>query len=245
MKHVPSADVPPCNNCHNLQKPSRGVGCPASLGHMRMLSHFQQRPCLRLTRSDARRRPGQRRVRRDDVWWHREHPQCHEGIPRLHAGCQRDPPPGDDHGGVGARGVRQAGATAGGTRGGTGSGNGEAPRAPGTTAQTPVRARTCLLTPLDAPHAAHTLQACEYFRIKAVVVKVDKDFRMTAAAVRARVNANTAIIVASAPGMCVALSVHTFPQSHTFLQSHAPCGASPSAPPPTHTPCSSPPPKPQ
>mmetsp|Transcript_26506 Transcript_26506/g.78725 ORF Transcript_26506/g.78725 Transcript_26506/m.78725 type:complete len:203 (-) Transcript_26506:1565-2173(-) len=56
---------------------------------------------------DARRRPGQRRVRRDDVWWHREHPQCHEGIPRLHAGCQRDPPPGDDHGGVGARGVRQ------------------------------------------------------------------------------------------------------------------------------------------
>mmetsp|Transcript_26506 Transcript_26506/g.78723 ORF Transcript_26506/g.78723 Transcript_26506/m.78723 type:complete len:609 (-) Transcript_26506:649-2475(-) len=48
-------------------------------------------------------------------------------------------------------------------------------------------------------HAAY-VKACEYFRIKAVVVKVDKDFRMTAAAVRARVNANTAIIVASAPG---------------------------------------------
>ena len=43
-------------------------------------------------------------------------------------------------------------------------------------------------------------QACDYFNIKAVVVSVGSDYRLSAATVCRHITANTAIIVASAPG---------------------------------------------
>jgi sphinganine-1-phosphate aldolase len=51
----------------------------------------------------------------------------------------------------------------------------------------------------QSAHAAYW-KACEYFNIKPVVVQVDADFRMSAAAVARRMNSSTAVIIASAPG---------------------------------------------
>ncbi|GAX84109.1 hypothetical protein CEUSTIGMA_g11532.t1 [Chlamydomonas eustigma] len=51
----------------------------------------------------------------------------------------------------------------------------------------------------NSAHAAYW-KACEYFKIKAVVVKVGSDYRLSARQVKRHVTSNTAIVVASAPG---------------------------------------------
>ena len=59
----------------------------------------------------------------------------------------------------------------------------------------------------DSAHAAY-VKAAEYYNLRMVIVHVDEstDFRLTASAVRRRITANTAIVIASAPsyphGVC-------------------------------------------
>jgi hypothetical protein len=62
------------------------------------------------------------------------------------------------------------------------------------------RLRTRTRHPAIAPPPLPVLQACEYFDIRPVVVPLGPDYRLHGSAVARRINKNTVLVVASAPG---------------------------------------------